>query len=177
MTYSIPASPAIVDTDNDGFVDTAYIGDLGGNIWRFKFCTGADGNACGISNWSGGKLFQSSTATPIFTTPSAGRGSGSTIWVFWGTGDKQNPTALGTQDSFFAVKDTDRTSTYTLSQLVNITNSIFSDNGAGWYITLASGEKVLADSAVFGGFISWTTYSPSISGNPCDNADRRNYTP
>ena len=29
MTYSIPGSAAIVDTDNDGFVDTAYIGDLG----------------------------------------------------------------------------------------------------------------------------------------------------
>jgi type IV pilus assembly protein PilY1 len=170
MAYSIPASPAIVDTDNDGFVDTAYIGDLGGNIWRFNLCTGAGGNACGISNWSGGKLFQSSTATPIFTTPSAARGSDSSIWVFWGTGDKQNPTALGTQDSFFAVKDSDRTSTYTLSQLVNITNSIFSDNGAGWYITLASGEKVLADCAVFGGFISWTTYSSSTSGNLCNNA-------
>jgi type IV pilus assembly protein PilY1 len=55
MDSRIPASPAIVDTDNDGFIDTAYIGDLGGNVWRFKFCTGADGNACGISNWSGGK--------------------------------------------------------------------------------------------------------------------------
>jgi len=170
MTYNIPAPPAIVDTDNDGFVDTAYIGDLGGNIWRFKFCASADAPACSISNWSGGQLFQSSTATPIFTTPSVGRGSNATIWVFWGTGDKQNPTALGTQDRLFAVKDPDRTSTYTLSQLLDITNSIFSDTRSGWYISLASGEKVLADSAVFGGFISWTTYSPSSSGNPCNNS-------
>ena len=46
MNYQLPASPAIVDTDNDGFIDTAYIGDLGGNMWRFKFCTAADGHTC-----------------------------------------------------------------------------------------------------------------------------------
>ncbi|MBM4272511.1 MAG: hypothetical protein FJ139_10230, partial [Deltaproteobacteria bacterium] len=42
MKYSIPGSPAVVDTDNDGFVDTAYVGDLGGSVWRFKFCRNAD---------------------------------------------------------------------------------------------------------------------------------------
>ena len=171
MTYSLPASPAVVDTDNDGFIDTAYIGDLGGNIWRFKFCMGADGNTCGTSNWSGGQLFQSATATPIYTTPSVSRGSDATIWIFWGTGDKENPTAAGTLDRFFAVKDPDpRTSTYTLSQLVNITNSIFSGAGSGWYLSLSSGEKVLADSSVFGGMITWTTYTPYTGSDPCQRA-------
>jgi len=28
MTYSIPASPAMADTDADGFIDTVYVGDL-----------------------------------------------------------------------------------------------------------------------------------------------------
>jgi Tfp pilus tip-associated adhesin PilY1 len=167
MTYSIPGSAAIVDTDNDGFVDTAYIGDLGGNVWRFKFCTGADGNACGTSDWSGGRLFQSTTATPVYTTPSVSRGAGSIIWVFWGTGNKENPMATTTQDSFFAVKDSDRTSTYTLGQLENITGSVFSNASPGWYISLASGEKVLSDSAAFGGMITWTTYTPPGSGSSC----------
>ena len=31
-------SPAIVDRDNDGFIDTAYVGDLAGNPWKFTFC-------------------------------------------------------------------------------------------------------------------------------------------
>jgi type IV pilus assembly protein PilY1 len=167
MTYSLPGSPAIVDTDNDGFVDTAYIGDLGGNIWRFNFCTGADGNGCGTSNWSGGKLFQSSTAMPIFTTPSAGRGSGSELWVFWGSGDKENPTAKTTHDSFFAVKDPDRTSTYTLGQLQDISGSVFDYAHPGWRIGLADGEKVLSDSAAFGGMITWTTYTPWDGADPC----------
>jgi len=143
---------------------------LGGNIWRLKFCTGADGTGCGTSNWSGGKLFQSSTAMPIFTTPSAGRGSGSDLWVFWGTGNKENPTATTTHDSFFAVKDSDRTSTYTLGQLENISGSVFSNASPGWYVTLATGEKVLADPATFGGMITWTTYTPPGSGGSCSTS-------
>ena len=34
----IPGFPAIVDRDNDGFIDTAYVGDLAGNLWKFTFC-------------------------------------------------------------------------------------------------------------------------------------------
>ncbi len=42
MDYAMPAPPTMVDADLDGFIDTAYIGDLGGNIWRFKFCSATD---------------------------------------------------------------------------------------------------------------------------------------
>jgi type IV pilus assembly protein PilY1 len=177
MTYSIPGSAAIVDTDNDGFVDTAYIGDLGGNVWRFTFCTGANGSGCNTSNWSGGLFFSSTGLSPIpliYTTPSAGRGSSGDIWVFWGTGDKGNPTATGTQDWFFGVKDNDRSSTYTSAQLQNITNSVFSYASPGWYITLGSGEKVLSDSSTFGGMVSWTTYVPYTGTNPCNQVGTSN---
>jgi Tfp pilus tip-associated adhesin PilY1 len=173
MTYSLPGSAAIVDTDNDGFVDTAYIGDLGGNIWRFKFCTGADGTACNISNWSGAKFFQSSTATPIYAAPSAARSSGD-LWVFWGTGDKENPASQGTQDWFFGVKDNDRSSTYTSAQLQDITNTVFSYTKPGWYLTLGSGEKVLADSSAFGGMVTWTTYTPYTGSDPCNHVGTSN---
>ena len=177
MTYSLPGSAAIVDTDNDGFIDTAYIGDLGGNVWRFTFCTGANGSGCNTSNWSGGPLFSSaglSTIPLIYTTPSAGRGSSGDIWVFWGTGDKENPAATGTQDWFFGVKDNDRSSTYTAAQLQNITNSVFSYTSPGWYITLGSGEKVLADPSAFGGMVTWTTYVPYTGTNPCNQAGTSN---
>ena len=177
MTYSIPGSAAIVDTDNDGFVDTAYIGDLGGNVWRFTFCTGANGNACNTSNWSGGLLFSSTGLSPIpliYTTPSAARGSSGDLWVFWGTGDKENPAAQGTQDWFFGVKDNDRSSTYTSAQFQDITNSVFSYTSPGWYITLGSGEKVLADSSAFGGMVTWTTYVPYTGTDPCNQAGTSN---
>ncbi len=168
MSSPIPAPPAIVDTDNDGFVDTAYIGDLGGSIWRFKFCTQADGNGCNKSNWRGDYFFWSSTASPIYTAPSVARDQGGSVWVFWGTGDKENPMRPDSQDIFFGVKDNDRSGSYDISALENITNSIFIDAAAkhGWYIALATGEKVLADSAAFGGMITWTTFTP-LSNDLC----------
>jgi type IV pilus assembly protein PilY1 len=168
MAYSIPASPAIADTDNDGFIDTAYIGDLGGNVWRFTFCIRGDGPSCGLSNWAGGRLFQSSTATPIYTTPTVARKDG--IWVFWGTGDKENPTTPGSQDRFFGVTDDNRTGTFNLALLQDITASIFSGTSPGWYISLNAGEKVLADSSAFGGMIVWTTYIPYTGSDLCIRA-------
>jgi len=33
MTYDSAIS-AMADTDADGFIDTVYVGDLGGNMWR-----------------------------------------------------------------------------------------------------------------------------------------------
>jgi len=57
MVYNLVAEPLGVDSDNDGFMDTAYIGDLGGNVWRFKFCLKNDGTGCNTSNWTGGLLY------------------------------------------------------------------------------------------------------------------------
>lgn len=175
MNYSLPASPAIADTDNDGFIDTAYIGDLGGSMWRFKFCTNADGGSCNTSNWSGGYLFQASTGVirPIFTTPAVAKDINSNLWVYWGTGDKTDPTAANAQEKFYALKDNDRTTTYNINDLDNITSSTYTDapNKKGWYINLAGqGEKVLADAAVFGGVVYFTSYIPPSGGDPCSQA-------
>jgi Tfp pilus tip-associated adhesin PilY1 len=57
MVYNLVAEPLGVDSDNDGFMDTVYIGDLGGNVWRFKFCLQSDGSTCGTAGWTGSLLF------------------------------------------------------------------------------------------------------------------------
>jgi type IV pilus assembly protein PilY1 len=56
MDYNLAAGPVGIDTDNDGFIDTAYVGDLGGNVWRFKFCLQSQGTSCNVSNWTGNLL-------------------------------------------------------------------------------------------------------------------------
>ena len=35
MVYSIPSDPRLLDVDDDGLVDQIYIGDMGGQLWRF----------------------------------------------------------------------------------------------------------------------------------------------
>jgi len=113
MQYGIPAAPAIVDLDNDGLIDTAYLGDLGGNVWRFKFCKAADGTSCNTTNWSGGRFFNGTTVdanwqAPIYTIPAVALDGAGNIWVYWGTGNKIDPTASGggsNQGVLFALKD------------------------------------------------------------------------
>ncbi len=178
MKYSMPAAPAIVDTDNDGFIDTAYIGDLGGNMWRFKFCRATDTN-CGASgattNWSGGMFFDSASGNirPIYTMAALAKDPNGILWVYWGTGDKVDPTASNAQEHFYGVKDIDRTSTYSISNIDNITTASGTYDGSssrvGYRILLTgSGQKILADPTIFGGVVYFTSYTPPSGNDPCE---------
>jgi len=142
---------------------------------RFIFCTQAQGSSCGTGNWSGGLLFQSSTARPIFTSAAVARDSSSNLWVFWGTGDKMSPNSTGSGNAgkFFAVKDNSRSGTYGVSDLQDITGALYTtdETTKGWYISLNSGgEKMLSEPTVFGGMLLFTTYLPYAGTNPCVTA-------
>ncbi len=109
LDYPMPAPPSIVDTDNDGFIDTVYLGDLGGNMWRFTFCL--KGDTCSSTSWTGARLFQASSGRPIYQSASVVRDTDNKIWVYWGTGDKLDPTNATASGTIFALKDEDRTAT------------------------------------------------------------------
>ncbi|MFZ4438225.1 MAG: pilus assembly protein [Syntrophales bacterium] len=180
MNYSIPGPPAILDTDNDGFVDLAYIGDIGGKMWRIKFCTSADvasASGCGTSNWSGAMFFDSPSGNirPIYTSPATSKDTSGNLWVYWGTGDKTDPTASNAQEHFYGVKDNaPRTATYTGNDVDNITQAsqtydTASTTRVGWRIQLAGGgQKILADPTVFGGVVYYTSYTPPTGNDPCE---------
>lgn len=160
-TASIPAPPSILDLDYDGFIDTAYVGDLGGNIWRFTFCDRNNknlGNPCtSQADWRGSRLF-SGGGQPIYTSVATTLDKVGNLWVLWGTGDKQCPAlTTGANGAFYALKDNDRTTTH---------SSIGSN---GWSISLPEGgEKILAEPAVFGGEVFFTSYVPwTTGGDPC----------
>jgi type IV pilus assembly protein PilY1 len=172
MIHSIPATASIVDTDNDGFIDTAYVGDLGGSMWRFKFCRASDGSTCTTSDWSAGVLFQQATSVirPIYTAPAVSKDSQGNLWVYWGTGDKEEPTDANAQEKFYGVKDNDRSTTWAVGDLENITSSTYdpSSTSPGWYMNFAGqGEKVLGEPLVFGGVVYFSTFIPDQSGDPC----------
>lgn len=185
MAYSLPASPSAVDSDNDGFLDTAYIADLGGNVWRFKFCLNNDGAGCNTINWSGGLFFETSSGNirPIYTSCAVTVDPDGALWVYFGSGDKTDPTAPNAQEKFYAVKDTDRSTTWRLNNLKNITSSGSTynpgtDTDNGWYINITGGgEKILSDPTIFEGNVYFTTYNPPSGGNPCEQGgESRIYT-
>jgi hypothetical protein len=172
MDYSIPAPPAIVDKDNDGFIDAAYVGDMGGNMWAFDFCGAAASASCGTGNWTGRKLLAQPTGTirPIYSGAAVSKDTAGNFWVYWGTGDKQCPADSNAQEKFIAVKDAG--GSYAFSSLKNITSGTYNpttDSQQGWYMNFSgSGEKMLSEPTVFGGAVYFTTFTPSSGGSdPC----------
>jgi hypothetical protein len=178
MNHALPATAAVIDSDMDGFADRAYVGDLGGNIWRFSFCKASDGDGCTTAHWKGSLFFQRDANTgPVYTAPAVARDVVGDIWVYWGTGDRLEPLARKEyKDGFFAVRDLGKPVPLTSGNLQNISGATqqFTELSAkdGWYILLGGkGEKVLANPTVFGGVAYFTTYTPeSEGGDPCEQA-------
>ncbi len=83
MTFDLAGSPIAFDMDGDGFIDTAYIGDLGGNIWRFRLCT-ADPlcSSCGLSSYTASPSCTSSSypAAPPTHSPLSYGTCGKSSW-------------------------------------------------------------------------------------------------
>lgn len=196
MQYSIPAPPAIVDTDNDGFVDTAYVADLGGNMWRFRFCNAGSSSSCGTSSWAGGLAYKQSSGQirPVYTAAVLSRDSSGNTWLYWGSGDKQCPTDANAQERFYAMKDNPQTCAstsdcsnpnadsatcqagrcsyrFTFNSFDNLTSLGQTYGGVkqGYSFNFSgSGEKMLSEPTVFNGVVFFTTFTPQASNvNVC----------
>jgi len=176
MTDPLPATAAVIDSDMDGFADRAYIGDLGGNIWRFTFCRASDGDACTTADWRGSLFFRQDGLTgPVYFAPAVARDTAGNLWVYWGTGDRLEPLAAGeSRDGFFGVRDRGASEPLTRADLQNISGATqrftAPDTRDGWYILFGRrGEKLLATPTVFAGVTYFTTYTPeSGAGDPCE---------
>jgi len=164
MIYSFPAAPAKIDTDYDGFVDRIYIGDLGGNMWRLQLCKQADGSTCNANSWSAAKLYDASADTPlrpIFTKPITSIDTSGNLWVYWGTGDTQNPTDSTKSGQFYGLKDGGNTYAYSDLQTIS-SSSTFSGTKQGWRLPMAgTGEKILGDPDIYGGIVYFTSFTPA----------------
>jgi len=126
--YSFPGEVAPLDFDFDGYIDRLYIGDTGGNMWRFDI-----GNKVATSNWSATKIFSANPSDTInsdetsatngrkiFYRPSIVQEPGY-VGVYFGTGDRAHPLNKAVIDRLYAVYDRDITVSKTEVDLVNVT--------------------------------------------------------
>jgi type IV pilus assembly protein PilY1 len=168
------------DTNGDGFADTAYAGDLKGNLWKFTAISGSG---------SASKLYSardpSNVAQPITAAPLVGRDpSTGAVWVFFGTGKY-----LGTGDvsdtqvqTWYAIKDNGTTGVVGRSTLVarvatagvtlgDFPTRIITTGTAaevagmqGWYLDLPiSKERMVAPNRFQGGALIGTSRIPDSS--------------
>ncbi len=99
----------------------------------------------------------------------AARGSDCNVWVYFGTGDLNNP-LNSSQNRFYGLKDiTDMSngSALTEASLVDVT-TVDGSGGNGWYLRLASDERVFTTADVFDGVVFFTTFLPEEESD-CDS--------
>lgn len=175
MNFSLAANPTAVDINGDGYVDRVYIGDVGGQMWKFDVSAAATLSSGLVTNWTGKRLFTASPAQPnpplpgeyypeqgIYVAPILSLDLTGNLWLYFGTGDRNHPNNTSF-NRFYGIKD-DTTmvndNALTESSLTDVTLGTGTVT-QGWYIILNANEKVLSSADVFNKNVFFTTYTPS----------------
>jgi type IV pilus assembly protein PilY1 len=199
MTDSIPSTLTTLDTDNDGLVDRAYVGDTGGNIWRVDMGDKDRSNWTVVKLANLGRHFNNTAKTDIrfFHRPDFVQykdGTGAYDAVIVGSGDRANPLDTTRENWMFMIKDrfttsgTPPTSVINFDDLADVTSSTVynclktscataPDLAYGWKLQLeSSGEKALATPTTISSQVYFTTYVPADiaaikAKNSCDPSE------
>ena len=171
MNFSIAANPTAVDLDNNGYVDRVYVGDVGGQVWKF------DVSANDTASWDGKRLFAAASsqtnppaageyypAQGIYGAPVLAYDSQMNLWLYVGTGDRNHPNNTSS-NRFYGIKDdTNMTngSTLTESNLANVTSTNGTASG-GWFFQMGTNEKVFAAANVFNMDVLFSGFTPTTT--------------
>ena len=191
LNYSIASDILGLDANADGLTDRLYVGDTGGNLWRFNV---GDTN---VSNWNIKKVFtanvgavDSTVGRKFFYKPEATIEGGGKTMLYFGSGDRAhpmnylNPGSTGAEiDRLYAVRDDDsNATTLTENDLYDATDDKLQQDltpaqlqaeqaalkaADGWFIRLNvnAGEKALSPVSVFNKVAFFTTYQPDTAAN------------
>lgn len=183
---AIPADLTLLDRDGDGRADRIYAPDTKGNVWRVDL---ADSN---MANWTllkigyfggtgaDGRKFLNKVDVVFGKDYDA---------VLVGSGDREHPFLTNIVDRFYMLKDSFRGTTgglfcgsgttkvtCTHEHLTDVTSNSFQGQSLpsgshGWYLTFATGEKLVSSPiTVFGTVIFGTNRpTPTVSGSTCGN--------
>jgi len=188
MNYSFPSTVLVIDENDNGFVDKVYVGDLGGQMWRFSSFVDSGGKSLSfpdcnenIHSWKGQVFFKADNnhSRKFFYPPSVTLEKGYDM-VFMGTGDRENACCNNRNnvcsftgpDIIAAVKETHSLTTIIgKTDLADVTDPTAASpnlsDSQGWYIRLvddtgnAVGEKVLSEGTVFYKTFYITTFTPN----------------
>jgi type IV pilus assembly protein PilY1 len=120
MRYAIPSTPSVLDLDGDEFADVIYVGDLGGNLWKWVVSYDPVHNNYGTDpinstgsvdqpNWEFTNFFQAKATSAstlgvtvgavnyyksIYFPPAATYKNG-TLWLSLATGERHNLNRAG----------------------------------------------------------------------------------
>jgi type IV pilus assembly protein PilY1 len=186
MLYSIPADLSVVDVTNSGLDNMIFVGDMGGQVWRFDIKNGsalADLVTGGVIADLGVAANTNSALINrrFYHGPDAALlsdGNVTKLGLTFGSGYHAHPLSVEAEDRFYMILQDQVYSvptTYTKlteSDLYDATDNDVGEgvSGAlalldakeGWYFDLPhTGEKVLSTPLTFKGTVTFTTYEPN----------------
>ncbi|MEP5766310.1 MAG: VWA domain-containing protein [Halieaceae bacterium] len=186
MLYSIPADLSVVDITSSGQDNMIFVGDMGGQVWRFDINNGAQ-----IDDLITGGVIADLGVAEATNDADINRrfyhgpdvaliyDSGSTeLAVTIGSGYQAHPLSTATSDRFYMLRQTDVftiPSTYTKlfeSDLYDATDNDVGegvsgavsllDAAKGWFFDMPrNGEKILSTPLTFKNTVTFTTYEPN----------------
>jgi type IV pilus assembly protein PilY1 len=172
---SVPGDVTLVDRDSDGKMDRIYAADTKGNVWR------VDIDDANPANWKSYQLASlggsGADARKFLDKPDVVFGE-SVDAVLFGSGDREHPFDTTVTNRFYMLKDTNVGLTGGFvcstsgtgrpcveSDLVDVTSDPFQNTAAsistGWFLTLASGEKVVDNPVTVSGTVFFGTNRPT----------------
>ena len=197
MTYAIPATVALYDSDGDGNIDRIYAVDTGGNVWRINVDDATP------SNWTVSQLASlggiGANARKFLYQPDIVPADSSNNFdsLLLGSGDREHPFDTAIINRYYMIKD-DHGLAVTRAipviegvaglaigvpgQLYDTTSNLIQVGttaqiataktafglASGWYVTLSTGEKVVDGSTTLAGTVFFGTNTPTAAvANAC----------
>jgi type IV pilus assembly protein PilY1 len=194
MLYTISSTPAVFDLNTDGFADVIYVGDLGGQVFKWVIHdVGEDrvNDGSGLRtqpNWPF-KVFFQAPVTDIggtdffknfYFSPAATFHDGK-LWLAFGSGERRHLPFQGVagedeNNRFYVISDLDpyeqaATPLATLSE-ADLTDITGDEDGAsfsnrGYYFKVADGEKFVTEVEIFAGQVIAASFVPTPDANVC----------
>jgi Tfp pilus tip-associated adhesin PilY1 len=195
MLYAIASTPAVYDLDFDGYADVIYVGDLGGNMWKWVIHEiGEDrvNDGTGLtsqpdSQWPFKKFFQAPSYQGYFKSfffPAAATFKSGKLWLAFGSGERTNLAFLGDENKvgdnnrFYAMMDLDPLeqeaapyATLIESDLADVTNDescVALSGERGYYFIGEEGEKFVTNVDIFFYYVFVGSYIPTENPDPCE---------
>ncbi|MEO7386522.1 MAG: PilC/PilY family type IV pilus protein, partial [Gammaproteobacteria bacterium] len=191
MQYSIPAPVKPLDLDGDGLAERFYVGDMGGQLWRFDIVNGESASDLvegGVIASLGGAALDTPTAADLrrfYEAPDVVPtiiDRKLVITVNLGSGYRGHPLDAETSEAFFSIRDFNvfgavdsaayPTTPVSVGQLIDITDNAAPNlpfASAGWILRLVqgAGEKVLGEALTIDNTTFFTSFTPGETANEC----------
>ncbi len=188
MLYSFPSDLAVVDITSSGTDNMIFVGDVGGQVWRFDINNGAQvdnlitggvigdlGVADGPNDAANNRRFYHSPDVALVIKDGQQK-----LAVTIGSGFQASPLSTVTEDRFYMLLQDDVytiPTTYVKLTHANLYDATDNDVGEGvdgavelleaqqgyYFNTPNVGEKILSTPLIFNNAVTFTTYEPNPS--------------